>query len=318
MNAWQCTLQEKITVTGIGLHTGCPIALEMLPAPVDSGIVFVRADLPGAPQVPADVHHLVDTTLATSLGAPLPGGGQATVSTVEHLLAAMMSLGVDNARILVRGPEVPVMDGSAAPWVAAIEAVGIEAQRRRRRYLRLRREVVVRDGNKLAALSPGPGLRIHCALDYDHPLIGAAPYAYDASPERFRHDIAPARTFCFGAEVDSLRARGLALGGSLDNAIVIDAYQVLNPEGLRFADEFVRHKVLDAVGDLALCGHPVWGRLQLHCSGHALNTALVRATLADSRNYELVVPDLEAASLPLATGRRGRGRGDLCVAKGMA
>lgn len=172
MKAWQGTLQEKLCVDGIGLHSGRPCALQVLPSEADSGIVFVRADLPCQPEILARVENLVDTTLATTLGVPMPQGGLATVSTVEHLLAAMMSLGVDNARILLHGPEVPVLDGSAAPWARSLLAAGIEKQNRRRTYLRVRDEVVVSDGAKEARLQPHAGLRISCSLDFDHPLIG--------------------------------------------------------------------------------------------------------------------------------------------------
>jgi len=285
--AWQQTLQHKLVLSGVGLHTGQPAHCELLPAVADTGIVFVRTDLAGQPEIAVTLENLVGTTLATTLGVT-HRGVRAQVGTVEHLLCALHGLGVDNARVLIDGPEVPVLDGSALVWAQAIAAAGVEALAVPRSYLRIRREVRVQDGRKWAVISPHTGLRISCSLDFDHPLIDQLPYRYDADAERFLRDIAPARTFCFRAEIDALKARGFAQGGSLHNAIVIDGYQVLNPEGLRFPDEFVRHKVLDALGDLSLFGQRILGKLELHCSGHALNTALVKATLSDPRNVERV------------------------------
>jgi UDP-3-O-[3-hydroxymyristoyl] N-acetylglucosamine deacetylase len=294
---WQQTLQHKLTLSGVGLHTGQPAHCELLPAVADTGIVFVRTDLAGQPEIAATVDNLVGTTLATTLGV-VHHGARAQVGTVEHLLCALHGLGVDNARVLIDGPEVPVLDGSALMWARAIHTAGVETLTTPRSYWRVRREVRVQDGRKWATISPHTGLRISCTLDFDHPLIDPLPYRYDAHPERFMRDIAPARTFCFRAEIDALKARGFARGGSLSNAIVIDGYQVLNPEGLRFPDEFVRHKVLDALGDLSLFGRRILAKLELHCSGHALNTALVQATLSDPGNVERVCLDGAGAKDP--------------------
>lgn len=306
---WQHTLQHKLVMSGVGLHTGCPARCELLPQSANTGIVFVRTDVAGQPEIAATIHNLHATTLATSLGVT-HGGTTVQVGTVEHLLCALQSLGVDNARVLIDGPEVPVLDGSALPWVRSIVAVGLEVQHSPRAYLRVRREVRVQAGHKHAVLTPHAGLRIVCTLDFDHPLIPQMPYRYDGCPQRFAQDIAPARTFCFRKEIDALQARGLARGGSLSNAIVIDGYQVLNPEGLRFADECVRHKVLDALGDLSLFGAPLLGKLDLHCSGHALNTDLVRAALSDAAN-------LERVTLPLPHESTISGRAAASTAVGL-
>jgi UDP-3-O-[3-hydroxymyristoyl] N-acetylglucosamine deacetylase len=285
----QRTIREKVSCTGVGLHSGKPIKLELLPASDDNGIVFVRSDMKAHAELRASIEHVADTTLATTLAAGV-NGSRATVATVEHLLAACAGLGVDNLRVLVSGPEVPILDGSAAPFVEMLSTAGIEEQRKSKRFLVIKREVKLQEGDKMARLSPGPGLQINCALDFDHPLIPATPYKFEFSESNFRRELVKARTFGFLRDVEALRSRGLALGGSLENAVVIDQYRVLNPEGLRYSDEFVRHKVVDAIGDLSLFGMPVIGKLSLVRPGHALNTRLVKTVLADPRNYEVVEP----------------------------
>ncbi len=285
----QRTIREKASCTGVGLHSGQPIRLELLPAPEGTGVTFVRTDLPGSVEVRAYVDNVSDTRLATTLSAGV-NGSRAQVATVEHLMAALFAMGIDNVRVLVDGPEVPIMDGSAVPFVRLIAKAGIEEQRKSKRFLVIKKDVRVADGDKLARLSPGPGLRIVCSLDFDHPLIAPTPYRFDFTEGAFRRELERARTFGFLRDVEALRQAGLARGGSLENAVVIDHYRVLNPEGLRYPDEFVRHKVVDAIGDMALFGMPVIGRLQLHRPGHALNTQLVQAVLADPKAYEIVVP----------------------------
>ncbi|MED5463089.1 MAG: UDP-3-O-acyl-N-acetylglucosamine deacetylase [Myxococcota bacterium] len=290
----QRTIREKVVCRGIGLHTGQEVTLELFPAPVDSGIRFVRADLPGHDELKASIENLVDTRLATTLGVG-GEGTRVTISTVEHLMAALAGLGIDNLVVHVDGPELPIMDGSSGEFVAQIQAAGIEEQNKGKRYLVIKKEVEVRDGDKFARLAPGSAsLQMKCSLEFDHPLIPPSAYEFKLSERSFVQELCRARTFGFMKDVEMLQANGLARGGSLDNAIVIDDYQVLNPEGLRFPDEFVRHKVLDAIGDLALFGLPVIGRVRLHCSGHALNTRLVEAVLQDPRNYEIVELELEA------------------------
>lgn len=293
----QRTIREKVHCTGVGLHSGKPMKIELLPASEDSGIVFVRADL--GVELRASVEHVTDTTLATTLSTT-HDGKRVDVATVEHILAALAGLGIDNLRILVSGPEIPIMDGSAAPFVEMLLAAGIEEQRKSKRFLVIKREVKVTDGDKVARVSPGPGLKITCSLDFDHPLIPPTPFKFDFSESAFRRELVRARTFGFLRDVEALRARGLALGGSLDNAVVIDHYRVLNPEGLRYPDEFVRHKLLDAIGDLSLFGMPLIGRVHLSRSGHALNTRLVRAVLADAKNYEIVEPSAAPATEPVS------------------
>ena len=294
----QRTLRDRTGCHGVGLHSGRRIELALLPAPVDSGITFVRSDLPCHPELRPCLEHLADTTLATTLSVG-QGAQCATVGTVEHLLAAFTGLGIDNARVLVDGPEVPILDGSAAPFVEMIDAVGIQVQPRTRRTLVIRREVRVADGDKLARIVPGAGLSITLSLDFDHPLISPAPVKFVHSEATFRRQLASARTFGFLHEVEALRARGLARGGSLDNAIVIDKYRILNPEGLRFPDECARHKVLDTLGDFSLFGAPVIGKVTLHRTGHALNARLVAAVLADPRAYTVL------ESRPAAAAERG-------------
>lgn len=286
----QRTLREKTGCVGVGVHCGRAITLEMLPAPEGHGVSFHRSDLASHGELRAAVEQVTDTTLATTLATGV-NGSAASVSTVEHLLAAFRGCGIDNVRVYVDGPEIPILDGSAKPFVELIRRAGVEAQREMKRFIVIRREVQVVDGTKEARIAPGAGFKISCSIDFDHPLIPSTPYCYEHSERSFARDIAPARTFGFLKDVEALRSRGLARGGSLDNAVVIDDYRVMNPEGLRFPDEFVRHKILDAIGDFSLFGMPVIGRVQLKRPGHDLNTQLVRAVLSDARAYEIVEPE---------------------------
>ncbi len=292
----QRTIREKASCIGVGLHSGRKIKLEILPAPEGNGITFVRTDMRLHAELKACIEHVADTTLATTLSAGV-NGSRATVGTVEHLLAAFTGLGIDNARVLVDGPEIPIMDGSAAPFVEMLQAAGLEAQRKLKRFLVVKKEVKVKDGDKLAKIAPGSGLKIKCTIDFDHPLIPPLPYVFQFSERSFQRDLVRSRTFGFLKDVEALRARGLARGGSLDNAVVIDEYRVLNPEGLRHPDEFVRHKVLDTFGDLSLFGMTVIGHLELYRTGHALNTQLVRKVLKDPKAYEIVTPAKEELEL---------------------
>ncbi len=271
----QRTVREKVSVTGIGVHTGDQITIEVLPAPEDTGITFIRTDIPNAVELRAHVDNVVDTTLATTIATGV-NGSRVSVSTIEHLMAAFTGLGVDNARVLINGPEVPILDGSAAPFVTMLQGVGIETQRKSKRYLVIKKEVRISEDGKEAKIIPSSGFKIKCAVDFDHPLIPPTPFSFEMSERAFVRDVSRARTFGFLKDVEALRARGLARGGSLENAVVIDEYRLLNPEGLRYPDEFVRHKVLDCIGDLSLFGMPVLGRLTTKRPGHALNTQLVR------------------------------------------
>ena len=269
------TLESSVTVHGHGLHDGRPVQLTLRPGAVGSGVVFVRADLPGSPRIPAHVDHVQTTQLATTLGAH-----GASVSTVEHLLAALSALGVDDVEVSLDGPEVPILDGSAALWVEHIRRAGLVAEARRRRVLVVEQEVEVRDGDRWARLEPAPAFELVAFVDFRHPAVPPQARRFVASPEAFVRELAGARTFGFARDVAAMRARGLALGGSLDNAVLVDADGIANPEGLRFPDELVRHKLLDAIGDLALLGLPLVGRYVGHKSGHMLNTRLASALLS--------------------------------------
>lgn len=295
--ARQQTLAGPVRCSGVGLHTGRTIAIEMHPAPPDSGVLMRRADLPGTPAIPASWAHARETPLCTTLA-----DGETRVATVEHLLAAMAGLGVDNAIVDIDGPEVPIMDGSAAPFVFLIECAGLAAQAAERRAIRLTKSIEVADGARSAALGPASaGLTVDFEIAFDSPVIGRQARVAELDPDTFKRDLARARTFGFLAEVDQLRAAGLALGGSLDNAVVIDGDRVLNDGGLRYPDEFVRHKILDSVGDLFLAGAPIIGRFTGRRTGHALNRRLLAAVFADPDAWVWAHPQSSDAA-PAATG----------------
>jgi UDP-3-O-[3-hydroxymyristoyl] N-acetylglucosamine deacetylase len=281
----QRTLKNVIRATGVGLHTGEKIYLTLRPAPADTGIVFLRTDLPDPLPIPARAAHVGATTLATTLVA-----GDARISTVEHLLAAFSGLGVDNAYVDVSAAEVPIMDGSAAPFVFLIQSAGIEAQAAPKRFLRVRRRVEWSDGDARVALEPHDGFRVSYRLVYDHPVM--ARYAQTATVDftdgSFAKEVARARTFGFLQDFERLRAMDLARGCSLDNVIAVGESRILNDGGLRYADEFVRHKILDAVGDLYLLGAPLIGAFEGHKSGHAANNALLSTLLGDRDAFEMV------------------------------
>lgn len=272
----QRTLKDSVQTTGVGLHTGVKVTLQLRPAPVDTGILFVRSDLPGAPTIPALAHYVTDTRLSTLIQQ-----GEARVSTIEHLMSAFCGLGVDNALVEVSGPEVPILDGSATPFVYLMQSVGLVEQPAPKRFMRLLSPVEVVQGDKRARFEPFPGFRITYEGQFNHPAfdkMGSA-VTVDFATTSYTREVARARTFGFTQDVEQLRAQGLALGGSLENAIVMDEFRVLNSDGLRFADEFLRHKILDAVGDLYLLGHPLVGSFLGHRSGHALNNVAARTLL---------------------------------------
>jgi len=275
----QRTIAEKISCTGVGLHTGKPVQLTLQPARAGSGIVFVRTDLARPVEIPATPDSLTRTHLATTLGR---SGVQ--VDTVEHLLAAFYGLGIDNARVEVDGPEVPGMDGSAASFAFLIRAAGIYEQSASRRVLRVRRPLEIRDGDRRIRVEPFRGLKISYQIDFAHPLIGRqALRDFEIDEERFERELAPARTFGFVSEVQALWRAGRARGASLDNTIVLGATRVLNRGGLRFADEFVRHKVLDLLGDLALLGAQLEGHVRVERGGHALHQRLIAQLVGAER-----------------------------------
>jgi UDP-3-O-[3-hydroxymyristoyl] N-acetylglucosamine deacetylase len=290
----QKTIRAPITLSGVALHSGALVALRLLPAPVDTGIRFRRIDLEAPVEIPARVGHVTETYLATALGCD-----GAEVSTVEHCLAALHGLGVDNAVVEVDGPELPILDGSALPYVEAILDVGWQRQSAVRRKIRVTKPVRVANGDKFVVLRPHRGLRITYSIDFEGRFTGEQHYYLDITPETFAVELALARTFGFLEEVEYLRSVGKVRGGSLDNAVVLDGNAVLNPEGLRTADELVRHKILDAIGDLALAGHAIEGHLIVHKGGHALHTDLLRALMARPDAWELV-DDTPAAERAIA------------------
>ncbi len=269
----QKTLRDEIRCAGIGLHLGQKVNLKIRPAPADTGIIFKRVDLSGRPEVKALRNNVVDNRLATTIGE-----NGVTVSTVEHLLATFLCMGVDNAIVEVDAPEVPIMDGSAAPFVYLIKSVGLKAQSTPKKILMLKKPLRVKNGNSWIRMKPFPegGLKIHFVIDFDHPLLKKQMYTFNFSANQFEKEISRARTFGFLKDVEYLRSQGLALGGSLDNAIVIDKFRVINKEGLRYQNEFVRHKILDLLGDLALLGHPLIAKIDAYKAGHALNHQLTQ------------------------------------------
>ncbi len=279
----QRTLKDSIRATGIGLHGGAKVFMSLRPAPPNTGIVFRRLDLPEPMDIPASALAVTDTMLGTTLERD-----GVKVATVEHLLSAMAGLGIDNAFVDLTAPEVPIMDGSAAPFVFLLQSAGIEEQNAPKRFIRVLKPVKVVEGDKWAELKPHDGFRVNFEIDFDHPVLRKhrQKMRLDFSTTAFLKEISRARTFGFLRDLEMLRARDLTLGGSLDNAIVMDDYRVLNEDGLRFRDEFVRHKVLDAVGDLYLLGRSLIGEFTGFKSGHRLNNLLLRAMLEQPDSYE--------------------------------
>jgi UDP-3-O-[3-hydroxymyristoyl] N-acetylglucosamine deacetylase len=299
----QTTLRDQTALSGVGVHSGQPVTVTLQPADAGSGITFVRTGLKGQREreVRADIQSVTATEFATVLGdasGPL-------VSTAEHVLAALRGLGVDNAAVEIDGPEMPIMDGSAAPFVAAIDQVGIKTLDQPRRFIRVLKPVRAAFGESFGELRPhGRGLRIETEIAFDNPLIGRQKFAFDCTADVFRRDIARARTFGFMRDVSKLWSAGYALGASLENTVVISETRVLNPEGTRYADEFVRHKALDAIGDLALAGLPLVGAYRSVRGGHKLNHAVLSALMADKSAWIMVEAD---------TVRPGRGHADVAT-----
>jgi UDP-3-O-[3-hydroxymyristoyl] N-acetylglucosamine deacetylase len=294
----QRTLRRSISCAGIGLHSGRKVTLSLKPAPPDFGIRFRRTDLGGL-EIPANVANLGGIQYATGLTRD-----QGTVDTIEHLLAALVSRGVDNVIIELNTPEVPIMDGSAAPFVYLLQEAGIKRQSVGRRFLKVVRPIALSQGDKRIAIYPSDHFKVTYSISFDHPLLRHQARTHRVTEESFAEEIAPARTFCFLKEVEMLRQNGLALGGSLDNAIVIGETGVLN--ALRFEDEFVRHKILDVIGDLALVGHPIIGHVVAHRGGHALHTAFASRIVEESDAWRLVesAGDLaQPGRLPVPVGR---------------
>ena len=285
---WQRTLKNVIRATGVGLHTGEKVYLTLRPAAPDTGIVFRRVDLDPAVEIRACAENVGDTRLSSTL---MQDGVR--VSTVEHLLSAFAGLGIDNAYVDVSAPEVPIMDGSAGPFVFLLQSAGVEEQNKAKRFIRIKRKVEVVDGDKRASFEPFEGFKVTFSIDFDHPAFKErAQFAtVDFSSTSFVREVSRARTFGFLRDIEMLRQKELALGGSLDNAIVVDDYRVMNEDGLRYEDEFVKHKILDAIGDLYLLGHSLIGAFSGHKSGHALNNRLLRELISQKDAWEEITFD---------------------------
>jgi len=284
----QRTLKNSIRATGIGLHSGQKVYMTLRPAVENTGIVFRRLDLEPPVDVKAEAMAVGDTMLGTTLVQ-----GKTMVATVEHLMAALAGLGIDNAFIDLSAPEVPIMDGSAAPFVFLLQSAGLAEQSALKRFVRIRKRVRVEDGDKWAEFKPYNGYKVSLSIDFDHPVFKkhTQTASIDFSTTSFVKQVSRARTFGFLRDIEALRAHNLTLGGTMDNAIVLDDYRVLNEDGLRYEDEFVRHKILDAIGDLYLLGHSLLGEFNGYKSGHAMNNQLVRALLADESAWETVTFD---------------------------
>ncbi|MCH2336831.1 MAG: UDP-3-O-acyl-N-acetylglucosamine deacetylase [Pseudomonadales bacterium] len=281
----QRTLKNLIRATGVGMHTGEKVYLCLRPAPPNTGIVFSRTDNDSPVPIQASADNVSDTTMATSIGE-----GPNKISTIEHLMSAMAGLGIDNAFVDVSAPELPIMDGSAAPFVFLIQSAGFQEQDAAKRFIRVLKELSYEESGAKVTISPHSGFRVEYTLDYDHPVFRThvRHAAIDFSTTAFVKEVSRARTFGFLADFEKLRSMDLARGGSLDNAVVVDDFRILNNDGLRQGDEFVKHKILDAIGDLYLLGHSVIGAFRGIKSGHSTNNALLRRLLADRDAYEVV------------------------------
>ncbi|MFK7885623.1 MAG: UDP-3-O-acyl-N-acetylglucosamine deacetylase [Gammaproteobacteria bacterium] len=292
----QRTLKNTIRATGVGLHTGKKVFMTLRPAVVDTGIVFRRVDLDQPVDLPARATCVGDTQLGTTLIQ-----GDVRVSTVEHLLSAFAGLGIDNAYVDLSAPEVPIMDGSAGPFVFLLQSAGVEHQNAPKRFLRVTKPVRVEDGDKWAEFLPHNGFRVNFSIEFDHPIFKRHHQqgSIDFSTTAYLKEISRARTFGFMRDIEALRKKNLTLGGSMDNAIVLDEFRVLNEDGLRYEDEFVKHKMLDAIGDLYLLGHSLIGEFNGFKSGHDLNNRLSRALLEDETSYEVVTFD-DVATAPVS------------------
>jgi len=292
----QRTLKNTIRATGVGLHTGKKVFMTLRPAVVDTGIVFRRVDLDEPVDIPAKATSVGDTQLGTTLVH-----NNVRVSTVEHLLSAFAGLGIDNAYVDLSAPEVPIMDGSAGPFVFLLQSAGIEHQNAAKRFVRIKKKIRVEDGDKWAQFTPYDGFRLDFAIEFDHPIFKRHHQngSIEFSTTSFLKEISRARTFGFMRDIEALRRQNLTLGGSMDNAIVLDEFRVLNEDGLRYEDEFVKHKMLDAIGDLYLLGHSLIGAFRGFKSGHALNNALLRALIADETAWEEVTFD-DPATAPIS------------------
>lgn len=293
----QRTLKSIVQTTGVGLHSGRKVTLTLRPAPVNTGVIYRRTDLNPPVDFPADPKSVRDTMLCTAL----VNDEGVRISTVEHLNAALAGMGIDNLIIEVDAPEIPIMDGSSSPFIFLLQSAGIETQNAAKRFIRIKKPVRIEDGDKWAELVPHNGFRLDFAIDFNHPAIESEQQSLvmDFSTQAFIKDISRARTFGFMRDIEYLQSRNLCLGGSFDCAIVLDDYRILNEEGLRFDNELVKHKVLDAIGDLFMCGHNILGEMRAYKSGHALNNKLLRAVLADQEAWEWATFE-DTATSPVA------------------
>lgn len=294
----QRTLRNAIRATGVGIHSGRKVFMTMRPAAPNTGIVFRRVDLDHPVEIKAEAHRVGETSMNTALC-----NGDVKVSTVEHLLSALAGLGIDNCYVDLSSSEVPIMDGSAGPFVFLIQSAGVEEQNAAKRFIRIKKTVTVKDGDKWARFEPYEGFKVGFSIEFKHPAFSKSTSSaeIDFSSTSFVKEISRARTFGFMKDIEALRERNLVLGGSMDNAIVLDDYRVLNEDGLRYEDEFVRHKILDAIGDLYLAGHSLVGAFYGYKSGHHLNNQLVRTLLSDAQAWELVsYEDSRAAPISFA------------------
>jgi len=278
----QRTLQDKIEMKGIGLHSGEEMSLTIHPAYPDSGISFRRSDI-GGDYVRVSPYNVTSTQLATTIKC-----GEYIISTIEHLMAALYGMGIDNAKVDVSGPEVPVLDGSSLPFVREIIETGIVEQAKARKFIKFKKRISYEEGDKYVEVIPSRFFKVTFDIDFDNESIGQQKAFFNVTPDSFAEEIASARTFGFKEDVDALFQMGLAKGGSLDNAIVIDGDEVLNPEGLRYRDEFVRHKALDLIGDVSLIGYPIFGHIRAHKSGHGVNNQFARKLLESPENYSII------------------------------
>ncbi|HEY0231352.1 MAG TPA: UDP-3-O-acyl-N-acetylglucosamine deacetylase [Dokdonella sp.] len=281
----QRTLKNVIRATGVGLHTGDKVYMTLRPAAVDTGIVFRRVDLNPPVEIRSSCNNVGDTRLSTTLVK-----GDVRIATIEHLLSAMAGLGIDNAYVDLSAPEVPIMDGSSGPFVFLLQSAGIEEQAKAKRFIRIKKSITVRDGDKWARFEPFDGFKVGFSIDFNHPMFTkrSSTSEIDFSTTSFVKEVSRARTFGFMRDIEMLREKNLALGGSMDNAIVLDDYRVLNEDGLRYEDEFVKHKILDAIGDLYLLGHSLIGAFYGYKSGHELNNKLLRTLIADAAAWQEV------------------------------
>jgi len=309
-SVYQHTVAAPFAVAGIGVHSGAPATLTVYPAPANSGITFVRTDIADRDNIiPARWDHVADTRLCTVIA----NKAGASVSTVEHVLSAFAAMGLDNAVVEIDGPEAPIMDGSAMPFVVALDKAGLQRQKELRKVIVIKKTVTVQDGDKEVILSPADGQFYGFEISFDNALIGRQKYTVNLKEAVYRNDISAARTFGFLHEVEALRKMGLARGGSLDNAIVIDGDKVLNPDGLRFKNEFVRHKVLDAVGDIYLAGLQVIGHYHGVKAGHAMNNKILHALFADPTAYAVVTLNRQETAAPARPLQQAAGFADTPV-----